>query len=245
LVHARLAWRWTTKQVNMHAHSGSPGANSCCHPSLMNFKVIFGLLVATNTLFAAPAVQAQSGALMDAVEVNNAVNVVEELNIALANLMLSDETDSEARKALIGPALRKAFDLTAMTRAIVGGRTWRGAEESEQTAAAQAFSDWMVSQYATRFTRSSNPKFSTRETRDGGIDTIIVETVLRTSKRAVNLDYRLRQSDGAFKIIDVYLDGRVSEVALRKSEYRKLIKSEGLAGFTAAMQEKAALATRS
>lgn len=185
------------------------------------------------------AASARTSALLDAVEVNNAVNVVEDLNVALTNLMLSDETDLQARKALIEPSLIGAFDLSAMTKAIVGGRTWRGASASQQQAAQEAFATWMVTQYASRFTKSSNPKFSVRETRDGGINTIIVETVLRTKKRLVNLDYRLRETSGTLKIIDVYLDGRVSEVALRKSEYRALIKDQGIDGFTSALLEKA------
>lgn len=186
----------------------------------------------------APMAQAQTSDLLGAVEVNNAVNVIDDLHIALTNLMLSDETDLSARKESIAPALTKAFDLNAMTKAVLGSRAWRSATQGEKDQAQDAFKNWMITQYASRFTRSNDPKFSTRETRDGGINTIMVETILRTSKRLVNLDYRMRKNGADFQIIDVFLDGRVSEVALRKSEYRKLVKSAGVAGFIDALNKK-------
>jgi phospholipid transport system substrate-binding protein len=188
-------------------------------------------------LLLATPVQA-SGSLLTAVEVNRAVNVVETLHTQLANLMLSDETELEARKALIGPTLRGSFDLEAMTKAVIGGRTWRGAQPDEQNQAIEAFSNWMVTQYASRFTTSSDPEFLTRETRDGGLNTVVIETQLRTKKKSVGLDYRMRAAGDAMKIIDVFLDGRVSEVALRKSEFRGTIKEDGVAGFIAAVEAK-------
>ncbi|MEO0412097.1 MAG: ABC transporter substrate-binding protein [Pseudomonadota bacterium] len=194
--------------------------------------------VAIMAAFSAPMAHAQNSTLLSAVEINNAVNVIDDLHISLTNLMLSDEVDLAARKELIAPALTKAFDLPAMTKAVLGSRAWRGATPNEQEQAKDAFKNWMITQYASRFTRSKNPKFSTRETRDGGINTIVVETVLRTSKRLVNLDYRMRKNGTDFQIIDVFLDGRVSEVALRKSEYRQLVKSQGVAGFTDALNKK-------
>lgn len=176
--------------------------------------------------------------LLPAVEVNKAVNTVEALHIQLANLMLSDEQDLDRRKDLIGATLESSFDLPAMTRAIIGGRVWRGVSAEKQEEAIAAFSDWMITQYASRFTASSDPEFLTRETRDGGLKTVVVETQLRTKKRVVSLDYRMRGNGEGFKIIDVFLDGRVSEVALRKAEFRGAIKESGLEGFLKAVTTK-------
>jgi len=43
----------------------------------------------------------------------------------------------------------------------------------------------------------------------------------------VQLNYRLVERDGTWKIIDVYLNGTVSELALRRSEYSSALKREG------------------
>lgn len=199
---------------------------------------ILATLIGVGVLLA-PTAQGNSK-LLPAVEVSRAVNVVETLHTQLANLMLSDEEELNARKALIGPTLQQTFDLPAMAKAIVGGRTWRDAPTPLQEQAISAFSDWMITQYARRFTASSDPEFLTRETRDGGLNTVVIETQLRTKKKVVGLDYRMRATDGGMRIIDVFLDGRVSEVALRKSEFRATIKEAGMEGFIAALQTKTA-----
>ena len=60
----------------------------------------------------------------------------------------------------------------------------------------------------------------------------------------VHLDYRLREVDGSWKICDVYLNGTVSEVALRRSEYASLINRDGWQALIVALDNRiATLAT--
>jgi phospholipid transport system substrate-binding protein len=54
----------------------------------------------------------------------------------------------------------------------------------------------------------------------------------------VQLNYRLRPENGAWKIIDVYLNGTVSELALRRSEYASLINREGWHAVIAALDQR-------
>jgi phospholipid transport system substrate-binding protein len=56
----------------------------------------------------------------------------------------------------------------------------------------------------------------------------------------VQLDYRLRKANGNgdWRIVDVYLNGTVSELALRRSEYSSLIKREGFQALLAALHER-------
>ena len=50
---------------------------------------------------------------------------------------------------------------------------------------------------------------------------------------------RLRKTDeSGWQIIDVYLDGTVSELALRRSEYSALIKREGFQALLAKLDER-------
>jgi phospholipid transport system substrate-binding protein len=54
----------------------------------------------------------------------------------------------------------------------------------------------------------------------------------------VQLNYRLHPVGGAWKIIDVYLNGTVSELALRRSEYASLIQREGWNAVIAALDQR-------
>ena len=51
--------------------------------------------------------------------------------------------------------------------------------------------------------------------------------LVRPGDEDVQLNYRLRAVDGEWRIIDIYLNGTVSELALRRSEYSSVLKREG------------------
>jgi phospholipid transport system substrate-binding protein len=50
----------------------------------------------------------------------------------------------------------------------------------------------------------------------------------------------MRQVGDRWKIIDVYLDGTVSELALRRSEFSSIVKREDFDALIAAIDEKTA-----
>jgi len=43
----------------------------------------------------------------------------------------------------------------------------------------------------------------------------------------VRLDYLVRQTEGMWKIIDVFLNGNISQLAARRSEYSALVREGG------------------
>ena len=54
----------------------------------------------------------------------------------------------------------------------------------------------------------------------------------------VHLNYRLRQVDGEWRIIDIYLNGTISELALRRSEYSSVLKREGFEKLLTTLNDK-------
>ena len=69
-------------------------------------------------------------------------------------------------------------------------------------------------------------------------DTQLIRTQLVAPERTVQLDYRLHSSNGSWLIIDVIVDGSVSELALRRSQYAAVIKRDGVDGLLAKLEEK-------
>ena len=53
----------------------------------------------------------------------------------------------------------------------------------------------------------------------------------------------MRQSGDAWLISDIYLDGAISEVATRRSEFATILKNEGIDGLIAALNRKADMLT--
>jgi phospholipid transport system substrate-binding protein len=62
--------------------------------------------------------------------------------------------------------------------------------------------------------------------------------LVESDGEVIQLNYRLRPVDGKWKIIDVYLNGTVSELALRRSEYSSLIQREGFDSLLVALNQK-------
>ena len=56
----------------------------------------------------------------------------------------------------------------------------------------------------------------------------------------VELSYRLRETPAGPRIIDVYLKGTVSELALRRSEYTSVLEREGFPALIATVDRKIA-----
>ena len=60
---------------------------------------------------------------------------------------------------------------------------------------------------------------------------------------AIKVDYLMRKNGDSWLISDIYLDGAISEVATRRSEFAAILKNEGIDGLIAALNRKADVLT--
>jgi len=157
-----------------------------------------------------------------------APNVVRELHAAYAGVLAdADELGYRGRYERLAPAVTRAFDSAFMARAVIG-RQWKKLSEEEQRRWVAAFRDFTIANYAARLNRDTGQKFELTGARlddDGTV--VVLSRVLDPGKETIDLNYRLRQTDDGWKIIDVYARGTVSELALRRSEYASVLKHEG------------------
>jgi phospholipid transport system substrate-binding protein len=61
--------------------------------------------------------------------------------------------------------------------------------------------------------------------------------VERPGKDPVRLDFRVRDAGETWLIIDIYGKGKVSEVALRRSEYAAILERTGIEGLIQSVDE--------
>ena len=54
----------------------------------------------------------------------------------------------------------------------------------------------------------------------------------------IAINYRMRPDGDGWRIIDVYLNGTVSELALRRSEYAAVLQRDGFDRLVASIDEK-------
>ena len=123
------------------------------------------------------------------------------------------------------PAITSAFDLATMTRLAVGP-TWANFSGGQQAAAREAFARFIIADYASQVSNYSGESFvvdpqATPETRGGG--EIVKTKLLQPGGRTVSINYLVRGG----KVIDVYLNGTISDLATRRDEFASIIASGG------------------
>jgi phospholipid transport system substrate-binding protein len=68
---------------------------------------------------------------------------------------------------------------------------------------------------------------------------LLVRTrLVQPADENVELNYRLRQTPTGWKIVDIYLSGTVSELALRRAEYGSVLERDGFDKLVADLETK-------
>lgn len=164
---------------------------------------------------------------------------VERLHGVLLDVMKNaDSLGYSGRVDKLEPVVTNSYDLEFMARKSVG-RHWKGMSEEDRARFLSLFSGLTVANYAGRFTGWSGESFETLGLDTGVHDTMLVKTrLVRPSDEDVTLDYRLHQTPDGWQIIDVYSNGTISELAMRRSEYSAVLRREGFPALVEAIDKK-------
>ena len=168
-----------------------------------------------------------------------ATPAVERLHAALLEIMQSaDELGYSGRFERLAPAVGETFDLRFMASKSVG-RLWKTLPEADRQRWLELFARHVTANYAGQFQGFSGESFETLGEEPGLRNTRVVRTHLtRPDEENVQLNYRLRDVDGHWRIIDIYLNGTVSELALRRSEYSSVLQREGFESLMQTIDQK-------
>jgi phospholipid transport system substrate-binding protein len=168
---------------------------------------------------------------------------VERLYAALLDVMQRAEAlGFEGRYGVIEPVVAASYDLPFMAELILG-RQWRALTPEQQKLWLDTFARLTVSTYADRFDGYAGERFEVGAVEAAAQGTSLVRTrIVPAEREPVALDYRMRETPGGWRIIDVFLNGTVSELALRRSEYAALMRRDGFDALLAAVKQKIAAA---
>ena len=169
-------------------------------------------------------------------------DVVERLHSELLVVMKGADTlGYQGRFEKLDPVVTETFDTRFMAEKSVG-RYWKTLSDEQRQRLLATLGHYTVANYAGRFDAWSGQAFETLRAEDSLAGTVLVHTrLVDPGNEDIQLNYRLRELNGHWKIIDIYLNGTVSELALRRSEYSALIKREGLTALFEALDEKIAM----
>jgi len=140
------------------------------------------------------------------------------------------------RDRRFGPAISSAFDLGTMTRLAVGP-AWSSFSGAQQAAVREAFTRFIIADYASQVSDYSGESFvvepqTSAESRGGG--EIVKTKLLQPGGRTVTINYLVRGG----RVIDVYLNGTISDLATRRDEFASIIASGGADGLIKRLRDR-------
>ena len=164
---------------------------------------------------------------------------VEQFHDVLLSVMKdSDQLGILGRYKKLEPVLSQVFSLKSMIQ-IASGAFWKRTSDQEKTQLTSAFSRLTIATYATQFDGFSGQLFKTIGTKPGPQKTTLVETqIVNPDTSSVTLRYVFREIKGQWRVVDVLLDTGFSELARKRSEYRSVLKTVGVAGLTLLLNAK-------
>ena len=130
------------------------------------------------------------------------------------------------RYTRLKPVVEAAFDLPAMTRFAVGP-SWSTMTEAQHEALIAAFTRMTVTTYAHNFEGYNGERFEVGAVDTRGVDKLVHTKIVQKDGKATDLTYRMRQSGGAWKVIDVFYQGTVSELANHSSDFHSTLAKGG------------------
>ena len=163
-------------------------------------------------------------------ETKSESNVLESVNILHKSLIkISNKTIKSKDLALMDNVVKNSYDLERMGKMIIGVK-WKQMETKMQEEFINVFKRFISVNYLRRFTKIIDLDFEYQSVRVIEDKFRLAGVILMADNERIKIDYLLGFKNDQWKIFDVLLDGSISEIATKKSDFKKIINEEGVSG---------------
>ncbi|OQW85292.1 MAG: transporter [Proteobacteria bacterium ST_bin16] len=174
---------------------------------------------------------------------DNPEQVIGQLQSSLLQVMREGEKlGYEGRYKFLEPVIDQSHDIDLIIKTILGATYWSQLDKTQQDLIGSTFRQLSIATYASRFTQYEGEQFKIIEQRTLPRDQTLVRSQLTKSDGGtVNFDYVLHQTEGHWRIANILFDG-VSDLAIKRGEYRAVLQRDGFAALIELLKEKITLA---
>lgn len=152
--------------------------------------------------------------------------------------VLGDKSVSlRERETTFRGLLSDGFDLNLIGRFVLG-RYWRTATEEQRANYQRVFGEYILQTYSAMLGGYSGETLTVLSEQPSGKKDVIVRTRIdRPDGAPVQAEWRVRNRDGAFKIVDVMVEG-ISMAVTQRGEFQSVIQRHGIDGLIQILEAK-------
>ena len=174
---------------------------------------------AKTSAIAITAVSGQSGVT------EGAKNFIASMGDRGINFLGNESMSVEAKKAEFSQLLNDSFDMSTIGRFSLG-TYWKSATPAQQQEYQKLFKNMIVKVYSKRFSDYKGQKFDVRSARPEGKDSVVTSFIVPTDGPQVQVDWRVRNKGGSYKVVDIIVEG-VSMSQTQRADFASVIQRGG------------------
>ncbi len=159
---------------------------------------------------------------------------------SVLNLLKDANTPEAEFKKKLHDIADQNFDTPKIARFVLGPY-WRTASEGDRQQFVQAFADYMVQVYSTRFRQYGGATFKVVGQRQEGNTTMVTTTIDQSGgKQPAKVLWQVEKEPAGYRITDVSIEG-VSQALTYRQEFSSVISQNGgqVSALTQSLREKA------
>ena len=162
----------------------------------------------------------------ETINLDHAVLALKKLGSEAVSILNDRKLDKTHRVAEFHGLMARDFDIPLMARFALG-RHWKRANGTQRAAYLEAFSNFLLHQYASKIAGSKVASFDVLAAqRAGKRDVMVKSRITQNNGQVLKLVWRMRQRDGQFRVIDVVAEG-ISLALTKRQEFAAIIKANG------------------
>ena len=171
-------------------------------------------------------------------ENKKSINSTPSETIDLLHNSLKKIVSSNINNKKVQNVISDTYNIERMLALIIG-EAWKKSISKEKIALKKVFEEYIAKNYILRFKNIKSLEFGKLVVTQAGKNYRMAKTkLIINSKDIVPLNYLLNQTNNSWKIFDVLIDGSISEIATKKSEFKNFINQGDLTPLIEALRKK-------
>ncbi len=159
----------------------------------------------------------------------------------MGDIALTQLTDKELsageREKRVRDLLRQNFDVDAIGKFALS-KHWRTATDAQRKEYLKLFENMIVGTYAQRFGEYSGQQFKVGGTKPiNDRDSVVSSQVIQKDGPPLNIEWRVRNANGQFKVLDVFIEN-VSMAITQRSDFDAVVQRSGIDGLLKTLRDR-------